>query len=126
MKRSLVDTFSITFYHPTKQDAFGLTPIGSGLLEKEISMTSSPPPLQVPNLTLSGECSLSMMFLDPTGSASFSKKIINDLPRFNASYSVVFIRDGAKKRRDLAYARARDLQRELGVAPGLQCVPSLP
>ena len=56
----------------------------------------------------------------------FAHTVANPLPRFNASYAVVFVRDGAKKRRDLAYARARDLQRELGVAPGLQCVPSLP
>ncbi|MDH4379066.1 MAG: hypothetical protein QE263_04075 [Vampirovibrionales bacterium] len=58
--------------------------------------------------------------------APFSAHSMALLPRFNASYAVVFVRDGAQKRRDLAYARARDLQRELGVSPGLQCVPSLP
>ena len=56
----------------------------------------------------------------------FFVKTTHELPRFNAAYAVVFVRDGARKRRELAYSRARDLQRELGVSPGLQCVPSLP
>ena len=62
----------------------------------------------------------------PTQTTPMSTSVVALLPRFNASYAVVFVTDGAKKRRELAYARARDLQRELGVAPGLQCVPSLP
>lgn len=43
-------------------------------------------------------------------------------PRRNTAYSVHFVIRGSKKRRELAYARARNLQRDLGVLPVLKCV----
>ncbi len=42
--------------------------------------------------------------------------------RKNTSFSIHFIIKGAEKRRDLAYTRAKALQRELGVIPTLVCV----
>lgn len=43
-------------------------------------------------------------------------------PTRNRGYAVQFVMNGAKKRRELAYDRARGLQQELGVLPGLRCV----
>lgn len=43
-------------------------------------------------------------------------------PAKNTSSAVGFVIRGAQKRRQLAYERARSLQRELGVIPHLVCV----
>ena len=40
----------------------------------------------------------------------------------NTGFSIHFVIKGAQKRRTLAYARAKSLQRELGVIPTLVCV----
>ncbi len=40
----------------------------------------------------------------------------------NTSFSIHFVIKGAEKRRQLAYSRAKALQRELGVIPTLTCV----
>jgi hypothetical protein len=97
-----------------------------GPSEKEIEMLPYSPSSLAGYPSLPLECSEPMSSVKALSMTPLSTAVIVPLPRFNASYSVVFIRDGAKKRRDLAYARARELQRELGVVGGLQCVPSLP
>lgn len=44
------------------------------------------------------------------------------LPARNTAFPVHFVIRGAEKRRSLAYAKAKMLQRELGVIPRLTCV----
>jgi hypothetical protein len=43
-------------------------------------------------------------------------------PARNTAFAVHFVIKGAEKRRSLAYAKAKMLQRELGVIPRLTCV----
>lgn len=43
-------------------------------------------------------------------------------PARNTAFSIHFIIRGAEKRRNLAYSKAKMLQRELGVIPRLTCV----
>lgn len=50
--------------------------------------------------------------------ASFNRR----QPKRNTAFSVHFVVKGSKKRRELAYARAKNLQRDLGVIPVLKCV----
>ncbi|MFN8614793.1 MAG: hypothetical protein U0003_02640 [Vampirovibrionales bacterium] len=50
--------------------------------------------------------------------------LIEPLPRTNVAFAVAFVRDGSRRRRELATGRARELQQELGVKTPLQCVPS--
>jgi hypothetical protein len=40
-------------------------------------------------------------------------------PARNTNFAVQFVLRGAEKRRDLAYSKAKTLQRELGVIPKL-------
>lgn len=43
-------------------------------------------------------------------------------PARNTAFAVHFVIRGAEKRRNLAYTKAKMLQRELGVIPRLTCV----
>ena len=49
-------------------------------------------------------------------------KIENRTANRNTSFAVQFILKGAEKRRSLAYAKAKTLQRDLGVIPRLSSV----
>ncbi len=55
------------------------------------------------------------------GDESFMKQA-RRTPAQNTSFSVHFVIKGAEKRRSMAYAKAKTLQRELGVIPHLVSV----
>lgn len=55
-------------------------------------------------------------------SFSMNPKPASRQPRRNTSFSIHFVIKGSQKRRELAYARAKNLQRDLGVIPVLKCI----